>query len=135
MMPETPPTTSVSQAELAVLERLWVRGESPIRPLADDLYPGGDHAHYATVQSLLDRLEAKGCVRRRKEGRVNLFSAAVTRTELLRARLRDLAQALCEGSLAPLLSTLVRDVELDEEEARTLEALIERLDRAGEGER
>lgn len=118
-----------TDAELAVLRRLWQRGTATVRELRDDLYPDGGHAHHATVQSLLDRLEEKRCVRRRKDGRVNVYAAVMTRADLVVRRLRDTADALCDGSLAPLLSHLVADVELNEDEARTLEQLVDRLDR------
>jgi predicted transcriptional regulator len=124
-----------TDAELAVLRRLWQRGTATVRELRDDLYPDGGHAHHATVQSLLDRLEEKQCVGRRKEGRVNRYAPTVTRADLVVRRLRDTADALCDGSLAPLLSHLVEDVELSEDEARTLEQLVDRLDRDRGGAR
>ena len=54
-LPELP------DAELAVLQQLWERGPATIRQLTDALYPEGTDAYYATVQKLLERLEAKGC--------------------------------------------------------------------------
>lgn len=120
-----------SETELALLRILWRRGAATIRDLTDERYPGGGHAHYATVQSLLDRLEAKGLVSRRREGRVNVFEALASRADLVRHRLRETAEHLCDGSLAPLLSHLVTDVELSEDEARALQRLVERLDGAG----
>src|SRR4051794_24440595 len=110
--PAMRPEADVTEAELAVLQELWRRGPAPIRPLADALYPDGTAAHYATVQKLLDRLEAKGCVRRRKEGRVLWFEAAIDRDALLGRRLRAAAAQLCEGSLTPLLTHLVRTAPL-----------------------
>lgn len=124
-----------TDAELAVLRRLWQRGTATVRELRDDLYPEGGHAHHATVQSLLDRLEEKHCVSRRKAGRVNVYSATARRADLVVRRLRDTADALYDGSLAPLLSHLVEDVELSEDEARALEQLIDRLDRKAGGSR
>ncbi|MBW2527155.1 MAG: BlaI/MecI/CopY family transcriptional regulator [Deltaproteobacteria bacterium] len=121
-----------TDAELEILRRLWRRGTATVRELRDDLYPAGGHAHHTTVQSLLARLEDKGCVRREKDGRVNLYSATVSRGDLVLRRLRDTADALCDGSLAPLLTHLVQDVDLEEDEARALESLVERLDRERE---
>ena len=54
----------ITRTELAVLRVLWRRGASTIRQLTDALYPDGTQAHYATVQSLLDRLAKKSCVER-----------------------------------------------------------------------
>ena len=56
----------VTETELAVLQVLWDEGPATIRRLTDVLYPSGGTALYATVQKLLERLEAKGCVRRER---------------------------------------------------------------------
>ena len=48
----------VTEAELALLRVLWDRGPSTIRQLTEVVYGPGDASSYATVQKLLDRLEA-----------------------------------------------------------------------------
>ena len=118
---------NISDTELALLRLLWRSKSATIRELVDELYPGGGHSQYATVQSLLDRLEAKQCVSRGKRGRVNLFTATVSRSELMTRRLRETADALCGGSLAPLLSQLVAVSNPTAEEAEALQSLVDRL--------
>jgi predicted transcriptional regulator len=122
---------NITETELALLRLLWKDGRSTIRQLTDQMYPEGGHSEYATVQSLLDRLEGKWCVRREREGRVNVFTATVTRSELVARRLRETADALCDGSLAPLLSQLVRVSDPTPEEADALRGLVDRLEAAG----
>lgn len=126
-MPFTP--RDITDTELALVRILWRRGPSTVRELTDRLYDDGTHSQYATVQSLLNRLEEKGCVARTKEGRVNVFTASITRGELITRRLREVSESLCGGSLAPLLSHLVTQVELSDDELDTLNSLVERLDR------
>jgi len=121
----------VTETELAVLRLLWNRGPSTIRDLTDDLYPDGGHSHYATVQSLLDRLQQKGFVGRTKEGRVNVFTTKVSRSELISRRLRATADSLCNGSMAPLLTQLVGSAELSSDEVDQLRNLVDRLDDGG----
>ena len=118
---------NITETELALLRLLWKSGPSTIRELTDQLYPEGSHSEYATVQSLLDRLQAKDCVGREKTGRVNIFTATISRAELVSRRLRETADALCDGSMAPLLSHLVRVSDPTAEEAEALERLVERL--------
>jgi predicted transcriptional regulator len=113
-----------TDAELAVLKTLWATGASTIRDLADELYPGGSAAHYATVQKLLERLEAKGCVERQAVGRAHTFRATVDVDQLIEHRLRDTAAKLCDGSLTPLLTHLVRASRLSETELDELQRLI-----------
>ncbi len=120
-------TRNITETELALLRLLWKGGSSTIRELTDQRYPEGSHSEYATVQSLLDRLVTKDCVRREKKGRLNVFTATISRTELVSRRLRETADALCDGSLAPLLSHLVRVSDPTADEAEALERLIERL--------
>ncbi len=118
---------NITETELALLRLLWRGGPSSIRELTDQLYPQGSHSEYATVQSLLDRLETKDCVRREKHGRLNVFTATVNRGELVSRRLRETADALCDGSLAPLLSHLVQVSDPTPEEADALQRLVDRL--------
>ena len=118
----------ITDTELAVLRQLWRRGDATIREVTDALYPEGGHSHYATVQSLLDRLKAKGCVDREKDGRVNRYRASISRAELARRRLRATADALFDGSMAPLLTHLVDNSDLQPDEVSALRDLIDRLD-------
>ena len=131
------PPQDVTDAELAVLEVLWTQGPSSRRLIADVLYPGGQPAHYTTVQKLLERLESKGHVVCRAETPVRTFAATVSRDELISRRLLDVADKLCEGSLTPLLMNLVRAKPLSERELKELRELVERLGkgrkRKGEG--
>ena len=116
----------VTEAEMAILQALWGRGASSIRQLATALH--GERvgaAQYATVQKQLERLEAKGLVQRDRSLFVHTFVAAVGRDELIGRRLRDLADKLCEGSLAPIVSHLAKAPSLTAQERRKLRELIE----------
>ena len=58
----------VSEAELEVLKALWERGPGTVRELREALGPQGRGWAYTTVQTLLQRLEAKGCVHSARGG-------------------------------------------------------------------
>jgi predicted transcriptional regulator len=118
----------VTEAELAVLQALWDGGAATIRQLAGRVYGDGAVSSYATVQKLLDRLEAKGFVRRDRGSSVHVFEASVGREELIRRRLRAVADTLCGGSLTPILTNLVRGERLSARERQELRALIDQLD-------
>jgi BlaI family transcriptional regulator, penicillinase repressor len=119
----------VTEAELSLLEALWDCGPATIRQLVAQVYNQTGPSVYATVQKLLDRLEAKGCVTRDRRAAVHVFAAAVNRDDLIGRRLRAVADSLCGGSLSPLLTHLVEGRGLSENERRELRALINRLDR------
>jgi BlaI family transcriptional regulator, penicillinase repressor len=122
------PARDITESELAVLRLLWDRGPATIRQVTEVLYPGGGAAQYATVQKLLDRMEAKGYVRRDRTLYVHVFTALLDRDELIGRRLRSLAETLCDGSLTPLLTHLARAKDLTDEDRLALRAIIEEVD-------
>lgn len=121
----------VTETELTVLEVLWDEGSATIRTITDTLYPEGGASHYATVQKLLERLEAKKFVRRDRKHIPHRFKARVTREKLISSRLRDLADSLCGGSLSPLLTHLVESSRLSEAEIALLRKLVASKSRRG----
>ena len=135
------PARDITESELSVLRILWDRGPATIRQLTDVLYPRGSAAQYATVQKLLDRMEAKGYVGRDRSLYVHVFAAALDRDELIGRRLRSLAETLCDGSMAPLLTHLARAKDLTDEDRLALRAIIDEPEdegpagRAGRGRR
>jgi len=118
----------VPDAELNVLQQLWEHGPATIQQLTEALYPRTTDAYYATVQKLLERLEAKGCVRRDRSARAHVFAAAVNRDEIIGRRLEAMAEKLCGGSLTPLLTNLVRSRRLTPKERREIRKLMDELD-------
>ncbi|MFN7990397.1 MAG: BlaI/MecI/CopY family transcriptional regulator [Thermoanaerobaculia bacterium] len=121
----------VTEAELEVLRALWDLGPATIRALADRIYPDGGASEYATVQKLLERLEDKGHVRHRLEGRQNVYAARLGREDLVARRLRDTADSLCDGSMTPLLTHLVNAGRLSADELGELRRLVDALPRKG----
>ena len=117
----------ITEAELALMQRLWDAGRASIRQLTDVIYPdGGGAAQYATVQKQLERMEAKGFVRRDRSLFVHVFEPSIDRDELIGRRIRSMAEKLCGGSLVPILSHLARSESLSATERRALRELIEK---------
>lgn len=125
----------VTDAELAVLQTLWERGTATVRQLAEALYPEKTGAHHATVQKLLERLEAKDCVTRDRSGWPYVFQPAIDREDLIGRRLQTTADKLCAGSFEPLLTHLVRGKCLSAEQRQCLRGLLDELDRESETEK
>jgi BlaI family penicillinase repressor len=127
-MPRKP--QDIPDAELAVLQQLWERGPCTVRQLTEVLYPGGPGSQNATVQKLLDRLEAKHYVTRNRESWPYLFNAAVQRSDVIRKSLQATADKLCSGALAPLLTYLVKAESFTVEDRASLRGLLNELDQA-----
>ncbi len=115
----------LTDAEFAVLEPLWREGPRTIRQLTAGLYPEQSVSDYATVQKLLERLEAKRCVRRDRSSAAHVFRAAIERESLIDGQLQEIADRLCDGSLVPVLNQLVRRTRLSAKDREQLRKLLD----------
>ena len=115
----------VTDAQFAVLELLWKTGPQTVRQLTASLYPSLTTSDYATVQKLLDQLEEKNCVRRDRSTFAHVFHPSVDRADLLDAQLQQVANRLCEGSLAPMLLHLAERVRLSKAERQKWQDLLD----------
>jgi predicted transcriptional regulator len=118
----------ITEAELGILRDLWRQGPATIRSLTDVLYPDGGTSAYATVQKLLERLETKGHVSRQRGEGPHVFHPVTQREDLIDRRLSEMAETLCGGSLAPLITRLVERSEPGDVDLEALRALLARLD-------
>jgi predicted transcriptional regulator len=119
----------VSEAELEVLKALWQHGPATVRTVHTLLRDQGQRWAYTTVQTLLARLQAKGYVRCDRRETPHVFTAVVSRDDLVSRRLRDLADQLCDGTTSPLLLALVEGG-LSPEEVARLRRLLDDLEQA-----
>jgi predicted transcriptional regulator len=118
----------VTDAELAILEQLWASGPTTVKVLAIELYGDAGVSTTATVQKLLGRLESKQCVARDPSVWPRLFRASIDRSELIQRRLQNTADELCEGSLGPLLTHLIRRSGLSRSDRSKLKSMLNELD-------
>jgi BlaI family penicillinase repressor len=124
---------SIGEAELEVLKVLWEHGPGTVRQINARLQPRGHQWAYTTVQTMLHRLQGKGCVksgRGDRGGAAHVFEAAVTRDLLLSQRLRDLANQLCDGTASPLLLALVEGQRFTSEDIRHFRKLLDQLEKS-----
>ncbi len=114
----------LANAELSVMEVLWTNGEQTARAIREQLYPGSTKAQHGTVQRLLQRLEDKGYVLRDRESPVHLFRPTITRAAYGSGQLESLAEKLTGGSVAPLITHLLEQNKLPQNEIQKLRDLL-----------
>ncbi len=117
----------VTDGELSILEVIWEQEAPTSRDIADAIYEHVSDSKMASVQKLLERLESKGCVGRDRRERAHRFHAVVSREEFLQHRMRALADRLCGGAIAPLVTTLLRSKGLTKKNRDQLRQLIDQL--------
>jgi predicted transcriptional regulator len=117
----------ITDGELSILQVLWLRGEATSREITTALHEEVTDPKMASVQKLIERLEAKGCVQRDRSERAHRFRPLVSDEQYLRSRLQALADRLCNGTLAPLVTTLLRSKGLSRSEREQLRKLVGEL--------
>ena len=125
------PPQDVTDAELAILNVLWDRGKATVRELAEELYDKSSASQHATVQKLLERLQAKGCVGCDRDSWPHTFEPSIEREELIGRQLQQTADKLCDGSLQPLLTHLVKAGRLSASDRKSLRGLLDQLQQEG----
>ena len=78
-----------------------------------------------TVATLLFRLEKKGVLDHRSQGRAHVFRPTVTRSEVRGSMVRELAENLFEGKPSQLMSHLLLSTSLDPDEVRYMRQALD----------
>ncbi len=128
-MPTTPTPPSLTELQLALLQVLWAKGEATVQEVLKDLERP---LAQSTVATLLGRLEKKGFVMHRVEGRQYVYRAAVTEPEVQQsmvAELTALADDLFDGDVAALVSHLLTNRDVNREDLARMKTLIEARER------
>lgn len=115
---------AVSPAETEVLRRVWRLGYATVQDVCDTLAEERP-ATYATVQTLLRRLERKGYVRHEVKGKAHLFRPAAKREDVIRRTVSDFVGRLFGGDPVPLMMHLADHSKLKGEDIKRLKRLIE----------
>jgi predicted transcriptional regulator len=102
---------SLSELQISLMRVLWRRGESSTAEVAAELAEERGLKH-TTVATLLTRLEKRGVVAQRREGRQLFYRALVGEGEVRRSMVADLIGALFEGDARALVAHLVQESEI-----------------------
>ncbi len=115
--------------ELDVMNVLWEHGAATVAEVRETLH---DELAYTTVLTILRTLEEKGYVRHEEAGRAHRYAPAVERRAAEKSALGKMLRKLFQGSPELLLTQLVSDRKLTEDDLKRMRRLIdERLRKGG----
>jgi BlaI family transcriptional regulator, penicillinase repressor len=109
--------------QLKIMKVLWERGEAPVAEVHDTLSAETELA-YTTIATMLRKMEARGLLQHRVEGRTFIYGAAVAEEAVTRSMAEDLLERVFEGSLADMVAHLLNRREISPDELAELERLI-----------
>lgn len=109
--------------ELDIMSVLWERGPSTVSEVQDSL---PDELAYTTVLTVLRVLEDKGHVTHTTEGRAHRYAPLVERQAAGKSALKRITDRLFAGSPELLLTRLVEDENVSDDELRRMRDLLQR---------
>lgn len=121
----------LTELQLALLDVLWAEGEVTVAEATEALLEERGLAS-TTVATLLSRLERRGVVTHRIEGRQYVYRPDVTRAEVRASMVTALADRLFKGDVTALMSHLLTESEIAAGDLERVRALIEEKTREKE---
>jgi predicted transcriptional regulator len=123
-----PDLSPIGDRETEAMQALWsLGGPATVSEVQAYIAERGRDLAYTTVQTMLNRLEAKGQVRRERSRLAHRYFAAMPRSAVVESAIGRVINRFFKGSPVALASHLLSD--LDEDEIDRVEALLEQARR------
>src|SRR5262245_34234057 len=110
--------------QLRIMKVLWERSEATVAEVLDALDDADASLAYTTIATMLRKMETRGLVAHRAEGRSFIYRAKVAAADVSRSMANHLVDRLFEGSLLETVNHLLSSREVSRDELRQLEKLI-----------
>jgi predicted transcriptional regulator len=123
---------SLSNLEHLVMDVLWDRGPSTSKDVRRALAKR-QFMKESTARTILRRLEDKGYVRHRVDGRTNVYSGIEQSSNVAAKAVRHIIDRFCDGSVEQLLVGMVDNEVIDKRDLENLARKIAKR-KAAKGE-
>jgi len=116
---------SPSEAQLAIMQVVWDRGEATVGEVWKTLAAERPVARN-TIQTMMTRLEERGWLRCSTEGRAFRYRAALSRERVLGGMVKRLLDSAFGGSAEGLILTLLKERGVSQDEAKRIRKIIDK---------
>lgn len=113
---------ALSPSETEILRLVWQLDKATVQDVCDKL-PARRKIAYATVQTLLRRLEKKGYLKHHNRGKAHVFFAAVKSENVIKRSVNDFLDRLFGGDPIPLMQYLAEHGKIDADDIEKLKRL------------
>jgi predicted transcriptional regulator len=113
---------ALSPSETEILRLVWQLDKATVQDVCNKL-PAKRKIAYATVQTLLRRLEKKGYLKHRIRGKAHVFFAAVKSENVIKRSVNDFLDRLFGGDPIPLMQYLAEHGKIDAGDIKKLKRL------------
>jgi len=119
------PSTTLTEAELRIMEVLWAQGPGTVQRVLDWL-PASPALAYNSVLTTVRILERKGYVEHIKDGRAYVYKPILERKDATRSEIRHLVSRFFGDSHDDLVLNILEDRGLEAGELAQLKKILQR---------
>lgn len=113
-------------SELELMMIIWDAGRGITRNEIEERLPQDRRLSATTILSFLSRLQEKGFVCVRKEGRNNVYEPLIRKEDYLRQESRSIWKRLYQNSVGNFMTALCQEDELTEHDLDELQEFLDR---------
>lgn len=113
----------LGRLELQIMNAVWDRGKATVHDVKNAL--SRRKSAYSTILTMMRKLEAKGYLEHEVDGRTYVYRPLISQQAVRQGVLGDLVERLFEGSTSLLLTSLVEQNRISENELCEIRKLIE----------
>lgn len=113
----------LGRLELQIMNVVWDKGKATVHDVKNAL--SRRKPAYSTILTMMRKLEAKGYLEHEVDGRTYVYRPLISQQAVRQGVLGDLVERLFEGSTSLLLTSLVEQNRISENELCEIRKLIE----------
>ena len=114
----------LTPVEWEIMETIWQLGGAPsVRDVLEKAFPDGQKA-YTTVQTIMNILEKKGLLKRKKQGLVNFYKPTKSREQMVKFEMSQLVSRMFKGSIPAFANYLINSEDLTLNEIEKIKQLL-----------
>jgi len=117
------PERKLTDTELEIMHVVWELDGGTVRQVHELLNKQRPLA-YTTVMTMMNILEEKGHLTRRKEGRAYHYEPVRPKNQVISGMVDDFVGRVFEGSAAPLVVSLVKDKKISKKDLDEIARMI-----------
>lgn len=114
----------LGELQHAIMRVLWAEREASVARVYEAL-PREHRRALTTIATMLSKMERKGVVTHRSEGRQFLYAPAIDQSDVRRTMVNDLTERLFDGDVSALVTHLLDEQDIDRADLARLQKLIE----------
>jgi BlaI family penicillinase repressor len=121
----------VTDLELMILQQIWAAEDNSTVNNIIDAWPESKKPGYTTILKTLQKMEAKGVVGHKQEGKKYSYFSKISKDKITKKRLGTIIDRMFSGDKASFAEYFIHSNQFDKDELRELKKLIAKKEKEG----